>query len=228
MWSRGLPRLAPALAATLALTAVACASRRESFAAAENQALRSTDGYVAAQYDALVAGDVIGDVKVWSSGAFADDRSGRTLVHVAFDLENDANVPYELSPHEVVIEGATTDGVIRGPVELYYQDGDGRVAARRVARLDLWFAMPHGVEPRHLDAFQVRWAVHTTDGRYAQRTPFTEYAPPAGYALARGAYYYHSPWYDPFLYRPPLYRVTVVHPMPYYYHHRAAGPRRVR
>ena len=51
---------------------------------------------------------------------------------------------------------------------------------------------------------------------------------PAGYALARGAYYYHSPWYDPFLYGPPRYRVTVVHPMPYYYHHPAAGPRRVR
>jgi hypothetical protein len=218
----------PVLVAMLALTAVACAGRRESFAAAENQSLRSTDGYVAARYDALVAGDVIGDVKVWSSGAFADERSGRTLVHVAFDLENNVDVPYELPPHEVVIEGATTDGVMRGPAELYYQDGDGRVPAGREARLDLWFAMPRGVEPQDLDAFQVRWAVHTTEGRYAQRTPFTEYEPPAGYALADSAYYYHSPWYDPFLYGPPLYRVTVVHPMPYYYHHRAAGPRRVR
>jgi hypothetical protein len=220
--------LARAIVATLALASSACASRSESFAAAERQSL-ATDGYVSAQYDALVAGDVIGDVKVWSSGAFVDERSGRTLVHVGFELENNSQAEYELPAHEVVIEGATIDGVLREPVDLYYQDGDGRVAPGREARLDLWFAMPQGVQPQHLDAFQVRWAVRNPEGRYAQRTPFTEYEPPAGYTLADSAYYYHSPWYDPFLYGPPMYNVTVVHPMPYHYHRpRDVGPRRVR
>jgi hypothetical protein len=222
---------ARAIAATLALTlggSAGCAGRHESFAAAERQSMLATDGYVAAQYDALVAGDVIGDVKVWSSGAFVDERSGRTLLHVGFELENNSGAPYELPAHEVAIEGATTNGVMRQPVELYYQDGDGRVDAGRQARLELWFAMPVGVEPQHLDAFQVRWAVRNPEGRYAQRTPFTEYEPPTGYVLADSAYYYHSPWYDPFLYAPPLSRVTVVHPMPYYYHHAPAGPRRHR
>lgn len=207
-----------AVGAMLALGSMSCASRREAFAAGERQTVLGTDGFVAAQYDALVAGDVIGDVTVWSSGAFVDERSGRTLVHVGFDLENNGNEPYELLAHHVVIEGATTNGVVRGPVELYYQDGDGRVAAGREGRLDLWFAMPPGVEPQELDAFQVRWTVRNPEGRYAQRTPFTEYEPPPGYTLADSAYYYHSPWYDPFLYPAPYRSVTVVHPMPYYYH----------
>jgi hypothetical protein len=200
--------LAPTAALLLALAG--CAARPEHFTPTERPTAVSREGFVAAQYDAIVGGQVIGDVKVWSAGAYEDEDTGRTMLQVGLDVENNGDEPMQLALGDFAIEGIEVDGRATGPAELLGGPGDARLRPGDTGHFDLHFRLPAGVRPQHLDGFQVSWAVSTSRGRYAQRTPFIEQEP-RGYYTAG---YSDDPFYPADYYGAPYRPVHYMRPVP--------------
>ncbi|HLU40533.1 MAG TPA: hypothetical protein VK081_14205, partial [Planctomycetota bacterium] len=75
----------------LALLCLAgCAATRRHFIPREGLNATSPRGWPAARYQLVIAGQSVGETKVWSEGAYraevGDDE--RTILHVGFEIEN--------------------------------------------------------------------------------------------------------------------------------------------
>jgi hypothetical protein len=171
----------------------------------------------------VVDGERLGDAVVWSNGARrSDDDGDRTMLHVGFRVENDTDVPIEIDPDDIEIR-AKADGKVIRKRAADRIDGSLAIAPDQEGTIDLFFAMPPGVDPQDLDSFRVNWTARADDLVYVQRTPFLEYEEPVAYAPHPWATFYYSPFYDPFLFGPIMRNGMIVRPVPYrhYYYHSA-------
>ncbi len=203
------PRRRINLLLPLALGLAACAGP-EHFRPAESATAVSPEGYSAAQYPIIIEGNVAGEAKVWTVGAYREKGGdgARTMLHVGFALENNGNQPMWLDASDIeLVSGSTSSGELPPlrPVKItgtpdVPPGGDGEVHA--------YFELPPYVKPGKIDSFRLRWSVHTPNGQYAQRTPFLE-QPPIVYTSAP---YFYSPYYDPFYSTFPFYNQVVVVP----------------
>src|SRR5690606_5380827 len=77
-------------ALALAAGAFGCVHMSEDFVPTERAEAVSPHGYRAAIYDVVMGGEVVGEMRVWSEGAFMENLPGkdRALLHVAFRLES--------------------------------------------------------------------------------------------------------------------------------------------
>lgn len=211
-----------AFASGLCFLVAACATP-ERFTPAERATAISPQGYTAADYEMVVDGERIGDAVVWSNGARRTHSDGdRTMIHVGFRVENDTDVPIEIDPDDVEIR-AKTDGRTIRKREADRIEGSQVIDPEREETIDLYFAMPPGVDPQDLDSFRVNWTARAGDLAYTQRTPFLEYEEPMIYPPYPWIGFYYSPFYDPFLHGPIARRGLIVRPVPYrhYYYHSA-------
>lgn len=199
-----------------ALLAGACA-QTESFTPTEKATAVSPRGYSAADYDLSTKTADLGEVKVWSNGARRMKFRGRkhTFIHVAFDIENETDQPLTLVTDQLYLDSTTLDDTILEDVEPTIIDGPESIPPREAMQVDVYFAMPRGVDPDDIDAFRVRWVLSDDKQTYAQFTPFIEFEP---YYYAGAPGYYYSPFYDPFFYDPFLLPPRfAIYNYPYYY-----------
>lgn len=219
----------PAVAA-IAVAASACATAPESFTPAESATGISPEGFTAADYEMIVDGQRLGDVQVWSNGAYRADVNGRrrTVLHVGFQVESYVDVPIEISPRQAELRVQVNGTIVRREAD--FIEGPRTVAPNSDQTLSMYFVLPRDINPQDVDAFRISWNAKAKGLTYAQRTPFIEYEPAyyyPYYSAGLGFGYYYSPFYDPFYYYPyaPYGRV-MVHPRPYYHRQRDFYTRR--
>lgn len=194
----------------------ACAKSPESFEPAERATALTARGYLAAEYELRDNSGALGEVRVWSNGArWRRIGAGkRTVLHVAFEIENNSNRPFHLVRDSLQLDSATTnEGVMRdiGPYSIEGSLDVPRGASRTV---HVFFTFPEEIKPQEIDAFRLKWKVSNSTIAYTQRTPFLE---------QRDYAYYYSPFYDPFYYDPfyyPYAYYPTVRPYGYPYRHR--------
>jgi hypothetical protein len=204
------------LSILIAAGLVACGgtSRPERFEPAERATAESPQGYTAAEYELTTRKGDLGDVKVWSPGARIMEVNGvnRTVVHVGFEVDNSSNQPIDLE--DLALDQATLHRQIVSGVQPARIDGATTVQPGRVNEINAYFPLPAGVSPQQVNAFRIRWRIHSPDVVYSQHTPFIQNP---GEAVA----YYYTPYYDPFYYDWYFYQPRiVVHRYPYRHYHR--------
>jgi len=166
-------RLAVLIAVVIACGAWgACGPEITSF-----QTIDRSDPYRAgppsAGYDIHIAGQLVAQAHVWSSGGYVSS-SDEPMTHVGFEIVS-------LGAYPVIFDGDT--------LELIVFDGDSAklpgtrltaitplgsalIAVRpgTTAVFAAYFALP--VRPRVVESMQVRWTLHTSDNEYHQITGF--------------------------------------------------------
>lgn len=177
----------------------------QSFAPTEKATAVSLQGYPAAEYDLTTRNGDLGEVKVWSSGAEGMQIRGktRTVVHVAFEIENSSNEAIVLDTGELRLESVAVDDMVLENVRVTEVVGPREIPPGAAGRVDALFAMPRGIDEDEIGAFRVRWALQDEDARYTQWTPFSDLVP---YAYAGPNRY--GPYYDPYwsgAFPPPLF-----------------------
>jgi hypothetical protein len=179
------------------LAAAGCGSSAE-YVATENTQKVGPD-LRAAYYKLNVGGNTIGDVRVWSPGGYKQDVGGEKerIVQAAMRIRNDSDQPVTLQlDHtymEMVLEGNDFQ-TVQKPSRIV---GETTVPPRSSQRVDLYFELPQGVDPKDVKGFALDWVMQTPTGLYSQSTPFSREQDQYRY----GWYYPYYPswyWYDPF------------------------------
>jgi len=133
------------------------------------------------------------------------------VIHIGFELEDDASQPMALHTSQLEIDSATLNHTVFHDLRPMSIEGTGQVAAGGASRLDAYFALPPGYKPQSIAAFRVKWSVSGDGITYRQHTPFLE----SNEDYELGDYYY-TPFYDPFYYETyAYYPPVVVHEYPY-------------
>ena len=225
--SRGMRRILFPLLAAAALSG--CASQTEYFRPTQAQST-GKGAFPSAAYTVQVQGRRVGDAHITSGGAFAGTLNGekRTLGNVQMDVTNVSATPLVLEPGNARLqEVRTNEGIVASaPMSAVYTPGGGTtaVAPGAMRHFDMYFAMPPGIKPQHVDGFQLRWSVADPSGRYAQITPFTEDETTAEYVYYPAPYFsYYDPFWDPMWGFDPYYP-----PFPMVQNVRTARPPRIQ
>jgi hypothetical protein len=191
----------------------ACGSTTENFLPSERATSRSPEGYTAAEYQIQGETGSLGEVKVWSRGAYRSEVDGapRTVLHVGFDIDNSSDEPLTLDSGRISLDYASLNDKTLVNLQPDRVVGQAAVPAHASHSVQAFFVLPHGFSPQNLDAFRVQWAISNGEITYSQRTPFLEVQEPMY------AGYYYSPFYDPFLDGPYFYppRILVLHDRPF-------------
>lgn len=166
------------------------------FAPRENLTGTSPEGRGAAVYQVERAGDARtkGQVRVWSDGAkarFTDDDQEVVDLHVAFEVENNGEVPLELDVESLGVEELFIDGYLEDSLAPQSILGRSRAEPGATTRVDVVFRPPT-TYPSDVDSFDVRFAIDDGAGPVGQVTPF------APVQNLRGGYYGDPYWNDPF------------------------------
>jgi hypothetical protein len=169
-----------------ACVGLGCYNQREPFAPSEHVSARVDSGQIAASYDVLADGRVVGETKVWSAGAFR--HNGRTLVHVAFALEgNESDIELDLDSVRLeYVDAGDRPFSVPAPDSVY---GSALTRAGAESEVDFYFEVPPDVKPQELDAFRVHWSVLSGGERYREHTPFVELR-----SRYRSTYVFYAPF----------------------------------
>jgi hypothetical protein len=178
------------------LAAVGCGSSAD-YVATENTQKVGPD-LRAAYYELEVGGQNVGDVRVWSPGGYKTEIDGEKerVVQGAMRIRNDSDQPLTLQLDrtylEIVVEGHDFLTVEK-PSRV---QGETTIPPNSSQRVDLFFTLPEGVDPKDVKGFELDWVVETAAGLYSQSTPFSRERDQTRYG-----YYPYYPswyWYDPF------------------------------
>jgi hypothetical protein len=198
------------LALLWTMASLGCAEQ-QAFRPTERVTARSASGQLAAEYELEApTGEDVGEVKVWSSGARDDDESDATLVHVGFEVENEASGPMTIDPKKVYLDSVSYDDTTVRKVAPARTGGDHVVPPGSASQINVYFLL-RGVDPTDITGFRVRWTVASGPHRVSEYTPFIK-------ARTIGAPYYYPPYYDPFYYPGPYYyyRPAIIYRRPYH------------
>lgn len=186
----------------LVATVAACGGGPEYFRPTEKLS-ETSGGYPAASYDIRSRDAQVGQVNVWSSGAYEEEsrRGDHVVVHVGLEVENNSQMPIVLDTSKLAMSRVEIDDdrlVDARLLSVQSEDGDLVVGPGRVESFDVYFQVPQTDNPQNLDSFRVRWALRWNGQEYLQYTPFLEMYE---YAYAPWYPYYYDPFlYDPFYY----------------------------
>lgn len=195
---------------TVAGLVVSGCSRYEAFRPSQEATAASLEGFPAAEYEPQAADRALGEVKVWSMGAKKVRYGGepRTLLHTGLEVRNTSNQTIIIDPAQLRLEAVVLDDESLENIEVSNFEGPARIAAGDAETIDVFFAMPDGIDPDDLDAFRLKWAlVGETDERgkraiYTEWTPFIENDMMASGAPGYGYGYGPYGWYAPYGYGP--------------------------
>lgn len=174
----------------LALLGSSCAPRAQRFVPTERATARTAAGFTAAQYDLWGPQGNLGEVTVWSRGAYAGEvgEARATVIEVSFGLTSLGAAPIVLT--EVALDGVMRDGQRAEGLRPVRVEGLGRVGPGEERVVRMFFTLPPQQRPREIHGFRVRWQLLVGDEIvYRQRTPFVQSNPPR---------YVYTPYYDPF------------------------------
>jgi len=202
--------------AMLALVAASCGAGAAEFRPTENVTGRTVEGYKEASYDLETADRQIGEVVVWSAGAYpvAHSRGSQTVVDVGFRIDDGGDTPITLDASDVQLESVQTARQTLADVPASGPPGSITVGPRSSREIGLTFALPPGIAPSDVRAFRVRWTTAAGSERYTEFTPFVQQREHTAYIPVDGYYYPYYPYafYDPFW--GPRVHVNLVAPYP--------------
>ncbi|MEZ5967427.1 MAG: hypothetical protein R3F56_26555 [Planctomycetota bacterium] len=180
------------------LSLTSCAASREYFIPREEVRAQSPRGWPAAQYAVTIAGQEVGETKIWSEGTMRVDVDGedRTVLHVGFEVENRITGELDFDVDRCRVVDVQGRGERFADLGAHEQSGVLHVAGTQVGLIDLEFVLPRGTRPRDLTSFRVEWELATPQGQFKQSTPFRvdaarSYRPRPTYY---GSYGYYDPW----------------------------------
>ena len=150
---------------------------------------------VAAQYEVESSGQRLGEMQVWSQGAYRAEVQGKaqTLVQIGLSLHNTGSAPLELDPTQLLLDDvALGRGTLfrLAPIRV---EGNGPILPAQSRTVRAYFRLPDGVWPDDVIEYRVAWQVRVqgqeSAGTYGNRTAFrnTSYRWPY-------AYYAEYPW----------------------------------
>jgi len=158
------------------LFVVACGGLTQEFAPLQADGGYTIYGYRSGTYDVAIEGSKVGEVEVWSAGAFEDEaQAGEpTMLHVGLSVKGVGEEPLMLSADAVELTTLVVDDrTIEAPgIDPITEEG---VVPKAEGQVDVFFRLPPDVDPQDVDAFRVRWKVQSEAGEYAEVTPFVEY-----------------------------------------------------
>ncbi len=192
--------MTPTRTLAIATLLVAGCATTQDFVPTERATAVSPEGKTAAaEYEVESrSGAEIGEIKVWTEGAYEAEVDGRerTVVQIVFEVENQQDAPLTLS--QVQLDGVEVDGARLDAVQPTRIEGPTTIAPGADARVRAYFTLPTAKRPNDVERFEVTWTVQKGDTTYRQRTPFVQQVD-RYYNNYYTPYYYY---YDPFLYDP--------------------------
>lgn len=164
-------RILTALLGVMALIVGSCAHHAD-FRPVD-AATKLAPGYVAAYYEVEKRQRNIGDVKIWSPGAYPAQINGeQTAIHVRMRVRNDTQEPLELALNETYVEITTDERRFVTVRDEARVEGAATVEAISTTRLDLYYVLPGDLDADDVAAFELNWMLRTAEGVVTQTTPF--------------------------------------------------------
>jgi hypothetical protein len=193
------PRLASLLAVGLVTLATGCASERALFRPREKVQAESPDGYPAALYVLDRDGRNVGELRIWSAGAWrAETHDERTVIHVGLEVENRSGGPLTVDLDATELRDVQGESPV-ATLQRLDARGEPVVPDRGIGRIDLLFGLPDkDPGPRTVQGFHARWLLRGADQRdYEELTPFGRDWNRYGHDAWRGGYglYWGGPWH---------------------------------
>jgi hypothetical protein len=158
-------------------------------------------GQIGTYYEIDVGGKNWGDVKVWSPGAFPAKADGeREMVQLELRLRNDSSEELIVDLERSELEIVTKDRDSRKVHVVHHLEktsGSDHIPPESTQRLELYFALPEDVAPRHIEALDLSWVIKTPAGIYSQSTPFVrqDNADRTQKRVVYSSWYPWYPWY---------------------------------
>src|SRR5262245_29420532 len=139
-----MKKLATSLLATGFIAA--CSSVPESFEPTERATAMSPQGDLAADYPIRGPAGDLGEVKVWSRGTYRANVDGgeRTVLHVAFDVDNSSDETLTLDASQIVLESGIANKHEIGELRPERLLGETTIAPRDSGTIEAYFALPAG------------------------------------------------------------------------------------
>ena len=161
----------PLSIAALAIAFAGCAASQQYFEPTERVEGRTQEGRKLATYPLEVGQGSLGEVKVWSEGAY-ETKGDETLVRIGLEVHNTSGAPIELKPGDLNLEVNAKD---YGPISGLRPEGDSAQAVPpgTVAEVRPTFALPPGISPSDIDSMRLHWRVQANglSSHRARRSP---------------------------------------------------------
>ena len=212
------------LAGCVVLAGCVSSSSREMVRPTEHLNAQTEDGDLVAEYDLQAGEEGIGEVKVWSHGAYQADVGGvkKTVIRVGFEIQNTGSESLVFDPLSTKIASIKINDTELQNLPVSNTQGSYAIAPKSVGEVDAYFVLPPGVEPQNVDKFDLLWTVNSGGQPYSEFTAFVEDNGYYGYYSADRPFfgpfpYAYDPFYDPLYYDPwywQYYRPTYVAPQP--------------
>lgn len=179
-----------ALAFALALALASAAG-----CATESAALRAADSPLnapgaGAYYEINPGQRIVGDVKVWSSGA--REENDRLVVEVGMRLRNNVDTAITIDTDgcglEIIKE--SSEEVVDEETEV---SGDTSILPGKMGRVTLRYTLPAKTDLDKVTAFDFYWRVGTADGPFSRSTAFQRVTTERG--VYYSPYFYGSPYW---------------------------------
>lgn len=131
----------------------------------------------ASYYGVVIGGERLGEVAVWSNGAFVIEENGERIpiLELTILARNESQTPFslDLGGTGVNLLEATTASI----PEEYAVAGTRTIAPGETRRLGLRYRLPSEASMQDLGRFDFVWAMRGARSGFAQRTPFRFLAP---------------------------------------------------
>jgi hypothetical protein len=132
--------------------------------------------HVAAQYVVERSGQPLGEMQVWSRGAYQVEVQGKeqTLVQISLALHNTSTTPLQLDPAQLFLDDIALGGGTLYRVPPARVDGNGPIAPSQTRTIQAYFRLPDDVRPDDVIEYRVAWQVQVQEpaGSYGNRTAF--------------------------------------------------------
>lgn len=138
-----------------------------SFACAQGAKFRPVDApetvppqLAGLEYELVVDGHNLGDVKVWSEGANTKELNGKgRVVHVGLRIRNDHSSPLRFDPSRASIALITDDGELLELERPTSMRGRTTIPPGSIGRVQLEYRVPNRLDVYEIAGFEFNWAV---------------------------------------------------------------------
>jgi hypothetical protein len=117
----------------------------------------------------------LGRATVWSPGIY--EEAARTVVDVRVDLQNQTDDPMRFDPSRASLRFTTESNRGRDPERPFRVEGATVVPPKSHVQIRALGALPKGVRPDDVSAFDFDWTVHTSRGDFVDSTAFVQWQP---------------------------------------------------
>jgi hypothetical protein len=166
-----------------------CAVNHAYFGPSEKAQGVTWRGFSQAVYPVHAGGAQVGEVRVWSQGAFKRKDEG-TTVQLGFEVLNSSNAPLTLDASKLRLDLLTKHGELANVPQTRVA-GEPAVAPGSTSDIEVYYDLPPSdLKPGDILSYRVSWQIEAQGVAQVQLTAFLR-EPQYGYW---GPYYYDWPY----------------------------------